>query len=83
MEKRFEAPELIIIFFEGELATDDVISGSGGSPDARWDQWEDDEQFSVIYKRRLSRLILFLVQELNNSIRAFYFIDGAILGVLY
>ena len=43
MEKRFEAPELIIIFFEGDLATDDVISGSGGSPDARWDQWEDDE----------------------------------------
>ena len=43
MEKRFEAPKLIIIFFEGDLATDDIIGGSGESPDGRWDQWEDED----------------------------------------
>lgn len=30
MKKKFEVPELIIIYFTGDLATDDVIGNSGG-----------------------------------------------------
>ena len=33
-DKKFEIPELVIVYFEGELATDDILqnSGPGGGP---------------------------------------------------
>ena len=33
MKKIFEKPELEIIYFEGDLATDDIIATSGELPD--------------------------------------------------
>lgn len=33
MNKIFEKPELEIIYFEGDLATDDIIATSGELPD--------------------------------------------------
>ena len=36
MEKKFEKPELEIIWFEGELATDDIIQTSGDLEDPYW-----------------------------------------------
>ena len=36
-EKKFERPELIIISFSGELATDDILSTSSGIGDVDFD----------------------------------------------
>ena len=41
MKKNFEIPELVIILFEGDLATDDVVgtSGPGNGYDSENDDW--------------------------------------------
>ena len=36
MNKTFEKPELEIIYFEGDLATDDIIATSGDLQDPFW-----------------------------------------------
>ena len=36
MNKKFEKPELDIIYFEGDLATDDLITASGDLQDPFW-----------------------------------------------
>ena len=36
MNKTFEKPELEIIYFEGDLATDDIITTSGDLQDSFW-----------------------------------------------
>ena len=38
-EKKFERPELTIIFFEGDLATNDIIVVSGENSGGPEDEW--------------------------------------------
>ena len=45
MKKKFENPELIIIYFEGDLATDDIIETSG--PTDGWGNDWDNPDFQL------------------------------------
>jgi hypothetical protein len=68
MNKTFEKPELEIIYFEGDLATDDVIATSGDLQDSFW--VEINHKISIFIKYSTHGLTsrVFLLRKVYNNI---------------